>query len=76
MERDELDQIERVINHELRERFLTGAVERAVLLQHGDDPAIEPGQLLVRVFVPARPGSSGRCPMCLAPVTSTGRSTC
>jgi len=53
MERAELDQIERVINHELRERFLTGAVERAVLLQHGDDPAIEPGQLLVRVFVPA-----------------------
>src|SRR5580704_2183733 len=53
MERDEVDQIERVINHELRERFLTGAVDRAVLLQHGDDPAIQPGQLLVRVFVPA-----------------------
>jgi len=53
MERAELDQIERVINHELRERFLTGAVQRAVLLQHGDDPAIEPGQLLVRVFVEA-----------------------
>ena len=52
MERAELDQIERVINHELRERFLTGAVERAVLLQHGDDPAIPPGQLLVRVFIP------------------------
>jgi len=52
MEQAELDQIERVINHELRERFLTGAVERAVLLQHGDDPAIEPGQLLVRVFIP------------------------
>ena len=53
MERAELDQIERVINHELRERFLVGAVDRAVLLQHGDDPVIEPGQLLVRVFVPA-----------------------
>ena len=53
MERAERDQIERVINHELRERFLVGAVERAVLLQHGDDPVIEPGQLLVRVFVPA-----------------------
>ncbi len=52
MERAELDQIERVINHELRERFLPGAVERAVVLQHGDDPAIQPGQLLVRVFVP------------------------
>ena len=53
MERAELDQIERVINHELRERFLPGAVERAVLLQHGDEPVIPPGQLLVRVFVPA-----------------------
>ena len=53
MERGELDQIERVINHELRTRFLTGAVERAVLLQHGDDPVIDPGQLLVRVFIPA-----------------------
>jgi hypothetical protein len=53
MERAEVDQIERVINHELRERILTGAVQRAVLLQHGDDPAIQPGQLLVRVFVPA-----------------------
>ncbi len=52
MERAELDQIERVINHELRERFLPGAAERAALLQHGDDPAIQPGQLLVRVFVP------------------------
>ena len=52
MERAELDQIERVINHELRERFLAGAVQRAVLLQHGDDPAVQPGQLLVRVFVP------------------------
>jgi len=53
VEQGEVDQIERVINHELRTRFLTGAVERAVLLQYGDDPAIEPGHLLVRVFVPA-----------------------
>jgi hypothetical protein len=53
VERAEQDQLERVINHELRERFLGGAVQRAVLLQHGDDPAIEPGQLMVRVFVPA-----------------------
>jgi hypothetical protein len=44
---------ERVINHELKERFTTGAVRRAVLLQHGDDPAIGPGQLMVRVFVEA-----------------------
>ncbi len=53
MERAELAMVERVINHEMQERFAAGAVRRAVLLQHGDDPAIEPGQLMVRVFVPA-----------------------
>ena len=53
MERADKDQIERAINHTVKERFSEGAVERAVLLEHGDDPAIEPGQLMVRVFVPA-----------------------
>jgi Peptidase family S41/N-terminal domain of Peptidase_S41 in eukaryotic IRBP len=53
VERADKDQIERVINHTVKERFSEGAVERAVLLEHGDDPAIEPGQLMVRVFVPA-----------------------
>ena len=52
MERAEKVQVERAINHELRERFAAGAVQRAVLLEHGDDPGIEPGQLMVRVFVP------------------------
>ena len=56
MERAEKDQVERVVNHELKERFGQGTIERAVLLQHGDDPAIEPGQLMVRVFVPAPGG--------------------
>jgi hypothetical protein len=53
VERAEKDQIERVISHNLRERFSEGAVQGVVLLEHGDDPAIEPGQLMVRVFVPA-----------------------
>ncbi len=44
---------ERVINHEMRERFTASAVKRAVLLKQGDDPAIGPGQLMVRVFVEA-----------------------
>ena len=56
MERAEKDQVERVVNDELKERFGQGTIERAVLLQHGDDPAIEPGQLMVRVFVPAPGG--------------------
>ena len=35
------------------ERFTASAVKRAVLLKQGDDPAIGPGQLMVRVFVEA-----------------------
>jgi hypothetical protein len=53
VERAEKEQIERAIDHELGERFTQGAVRRAVLLEHGEDPAIGPGQLMVRVFVPA-----------------------
>jgi hypothetical protein len=53
VERAEKDRIERVINRAMTEQFGAGAVERAVLLENGDDPAIEPGQLMVRVFVPA-----------------------
>jgi hypothetical protein len=53
VERAEKDQIERVINHALKERFGAGGVQRGVLLEYGEDPAIEPGQLMVRVFIPA-----------------------
>ena len=53
MERADKDQIEQVINHTMKERFGLETAEHAVLLEHGDDPAIEPGQLMVRVFVPA-----------------------
>ena len=53
MDQAEQAMVERVINHEMQERFGAGVVQRAVLLQHDDDPAIEPGQLLVRVFVEA-----------------------
>ena len=53
MDHAEVSRIERVINRELGERFPDGAVLRAVLLRHDDDPAIEPDQLMVRVFIPA-----------------------
>jgi Peptidase family S41/N-terminal domain of Peptidase_S41 in eukaryotic IRBP len=58
VERAEKDQIERVINHAMKERFRLTA-ERAVLLEHGEDPAIEPGQLMVRVFVSAEGAAGG-----------------
>jgi Peptidase family S41/N-terminal domain of Peptidase_S41 in eukaryotic IRBP len=65
VERADLDRIERVITHELTERFGAGTVQRAVVLQYGDDPAIERGQLLVRVFIPA-PGAPAEYEQALA----------
>jgi Peptidase family S41/N-terminal domain of Peptidase_S41 in eukaryotic IRBP len=56
MDQAERAMVERAINHEMQERFAAGAVQRAALLQYGDDPAIEPGQLMVRVFIPAAGG--------------------
>ena len=51
MDRDVLDTIEREIDEEARARFPGIAVRQAVLLQYGDDPLIEPGDLWVRVLL-------------------------
>jgi Arc/MetJ-type ribon-helix-helix transcriptional regulator len=51
VDRDVLDVIEREINEEVRARFPGSAVRQAVLLQYGDDPEIEPGDLWVRVLL-------------------------
>jgi hypothetical protein len=53
MDREVLDTIEREINEELWARFPGSAVRQAVLLQYGDDPEIEPGDLWVRVLLDA-----------------------
>ena len=52
-DRDVLDTIEREINEELRARFPGSMVRQAVLLQYGDDPEIQPGDLWVRVLLDA-----------------------
>jgi hypothetical protein len=65
VEQAEITRIERIINRELKERFGPSSVRRAVILQHGDDPAIEPGQLMVRVFIPA-PSDPGEYEQALA----------
>ena len=51
MDRGVLDVVEREIDQQVRARFPGTAVRRAVLLQYGDDPGIEPGDLLVRVLL-------------------------
>ena len=54
-DRDVLEALEREIEDEARIRFPGGAVSRVRLLQYGDDPEVEPGDLWVRV-VPAADG--------------------
>jgi hypothetical protein len=53
MDRGGLADIEREIDAEARERFPGDAVRQVVLLQYGDDPEIEPGDLWVRVLLAA-----------------------
>ena len=53
MDRVGLGDIEREIDAEAKERFPGGAVRQVVLLQYGDDPEIEPGDLWVRVLLVA-----------------------
>jgi Arc/MetJ-type ribon-helix-helix transcriptional regulator len=46
-----LDQQQRRLDEQVKARFPGGGVQRVALLQHGDDPEVEPGDLLVRVFI-------------------------
>jgi hypothetical protein len=49
MEQAELDQIRQQFGQQVRSRFPEGAIERVEVLQYGDAPEVEPGQLLARV---------------------------
>ena len=53
MDRAGFDSIEREIDDEVRARFPADVIKQAVLLHYGDDPEIEPGELWVRVLLPA-----------------------
>jgi hypothetical protein len=53
MERAELDRLQEQFGQLVRERFPGARVQRAVVLGYGDDPEIEPGQLLARVYLEA-----------------------
>jgi hypothetical protein len=48
-----LDSVECEIDDELRARFPGDVIKQAVLLHYGDDPEIEPGELWVRILLPA-----------------------
>lgn len=50
-DRSVLDQLENTLDEQMKEHFPDGGVQRIALLQHGDDPPVEPGDLLARVFI-------------------------
>jgi hypothetical protein len=54
VERAALEQVQQLIEDDIKARFPGGGIERVVILQYGDDPVVEPGELAVRVFVAAK----------------------
>ena len=60
MEQAELAQIKERIDREVRDRFPQDALERVEVLEHNEDPQVEPGQLLARVVFNAPEGHEER----------------
>jgi hypothetical protein len=60
MEKTALEHVENKIREEVAKRFPDAPVERVSLLQYGDDPVIEPGDLLVRIVLTAPDGDDER----------------
>ena len=59
MQRAALEHIEVMISEEVAKRFPGAAIQRVVLLQYGDDPAVEPGQVVVQVTVASAAEAEG-----------------
>ncbi len=53
MEQEALERLVEQFARLVRERFPDASIDRVAVLQYGDDPEIEPGQLLGRVYIAA-----------------------
>jgi hypothetical protein len=53
MEKEALEQVQQMLNENVKARFPEGVIEEVRLLQYGDDPVVEPGQIVVRVIAAA-----------------------
>lgn len=53
------EDVQRRIEEAARERFPDDAVPDVVVLHYGDDPGVEPGEVIVRIRVPVTPGPDG-----------------
>ncbi len=53
MDRADLDRLHEHFEHNVRDRFPGAPIERVAVLQYGDDPEVEPGQLIGRIYLEA-----------------------
>jgi len=60
MEQADVERIQRELQ-EVAERIFPGAVSRVAIMQHGDDPIVEPGEVMVRI-VPSESASRAESP--------------
>jgi hypothetical protein len=51
VERETLEHVEQLLTEQIKERIPGDAIERVAVLQYGDDPEVEPGELVVRIYV-------------------------
>ena len=58
MEQAEIDRLRQELDGEVRRRFPDAPIQAVEVLQYGDDPEIEPGQLLGRIVIEAPPAST------------------
>jgi hypothetical protein len=56
----ELEAVRRQFDEQVRSRFPQGAIRQVAVLQYGDAPEVEPGQLLARVVVETPDDREGR----------------
>jgi len=60
MEPEALARLTEQFNQSVRERFPDAPIQRVAILQYGDDPEIEPGQLLARIHIEAADDKTAR----------------
>jgi glycosyltransferase involved in cell wall biosynthesis len=60
MEQAAIDHIQGKIEEEVRTRFPDAPVQRVAILQYGDEPVVEPGELVVRVYLEAEGDKGAR----------------
>ncbi len=60
MDQPELERVRQMFDREVHERMPGAPIQRVEVLQYGDDPEIEPGQLLARVVIDVPAGEEER----------------